>query len=106
MTVEEVMRRGFPSYHRPLELARAWLREGETRRADALALLTQLRKKYPHVLAIGNEFVLALLEKGDSGAALEELSRLERQFRDIDEETRSRWGRMYKETGDRAWQSN
>ena len=51
----------FPSYHRPLELARALNRSGEeAKRTEALTLLEGLRQRYPHVLAIGQEF--------DSGA--------------------------------------
>ncbi|MBI1917938.1 MAG: hypothetical protein HYS12_24860 [Planctomycetes bacterium] len=100
---EEVMRRRYPSYHMPFEIARSWLREGGPRQADALDLLTRLRQRYAHVLAIGNELVLALMENGRPAEALAELARLERQFPEVDEETRCRWGRVYKQEGDRAW---
>src|SRR4051812_19512589 len=106
MNPVDVMQRLYPSYHTPYEVARAWLREGEGRKSDALDLLTWLRKKYPHVLAIGNELVLALLESDRHAEALAELARLERQFPEVDEETRCRWGRVYKQEGDRAWRDN
>lgn len=105
MSAAAVLRRRYPSYHKPYQDARAWLREGGERKADALALLTQLREEYPHVLVIGNELVLALLENDCHEKGLEELSRLEREFREVDEETRCRWGRVYKQEGDRAWQA-
>jgi tetratricopeptide (TPR) repeat protein len=105
MSAQEVMRSSYPSYHKPFEIARAWLREGSVRRADALALLSFLRQKYAHVLAIANELVLALLESDRATEALAELARMERQFSEVDEETRCRWGRIYKQAGDRAWQA-
>jgi tetratricopeptide (TPR) repeat protein len=98
----DVMRRPYPSYHKPLETARIWLRDGE-HKSDALELLTMLRNKYAHVLAVGNEYVLALLENGRHPDAMTELGRLDRQFQEVDEETRCRWGRLYKQEGDRAW---
>jgi hypothetical protein len=105
MNAADVMRRRYPSYHKPFEVARGWLREGGPRRADALALLAALRQKYPYVLAVGNELVLALLENDRHADALAELARLGQQFPEVDEETRCRWGRVYKQEGDRAWQS-
>jgi hypothetical protein len=98
----DVLRRPFPSYHKPLETARAWLRDG-THQSDALELLTLLRSKYAHVLAIANELVLALLENDRQAEAMVELGRLDRQFQEVDEETRCRWGSLYKREGDRAW---
>jgi hypothetical protein len=98
----EVLRRPYPSYHKPLETARVWLRDG-THKADALELLTLLRSKYPHILAIGNELVLALMENNRQAEAMAELGRLDRQFQEVDEETRCRWGSLYKREGDRAW---
>jgi tetratricopeptide (TPR) repeat protein len=100
---EDVMRRRYPSYHAPFEVARAWLREGGPCQTDALDVLTWLRERYAHVLSIGNELVLALMEKGRTAEALAELARLGRQFPEVDEETRCRWGRVYKQEGDRAW---
>lgn len=100
----DVLRRPYPSYHQPLATARAWLRDG-THAADALELLALLRSKYAHVLAIGNELVLALMENKHPDEAMTELGRLERQFQEVDEETRCRWGSLYKREGDRAWQA-
>jgi tetratricopeptide (TPR) repeat protein len=101
-SVEEVLGRPWPSYHRPLAIAGEWLRSGQ-RRGDAIRLLKWLRQQYAHVLAVGNELVLALLEDGRYAEALAELDRLKGQFRKVDEETHSRWGRVYKQEGDRAW---
>jgi tetratricopeptide (TPR) repeat protein len=100
-----MMKRRYPSYHKPYEVARTWLREGGPLKAEALELLTWLRQKYPHVLAVGNELVLALLENDRRDKALAELSRLKAEFPEVDEETRCRWGRLYKQEGDRAWQA-
>lgn len=98
----DVLQRPYPSYHKPLEIARAWLRDG-TNKSHALELLTGLRSKYTHVLAIGNELVLALLENNYHAEAMTELGRLDRQFQEVDEETRCRWGSLYKREGDHAW---
>jgi tetratricopeptide (TPR) repeat protein len=103
--LNDVKARAYPSYHRPLEIARAWLRAGGPQQADAVELLRHLRQEYGHVLAIGNELVLALQEDGRPGEALTELDKLERQFPEVDEETRCRWGRRHKEEGDRAWEA-
>jgi hypothetical protein len=89
----DVLRRPYPSYHKPLETARVWLRDG-THKNDALELLAGLRSRYGHVLAIGNELVLALLENNRSTEAIAELGRLDRQFQEVDEETRCRWGAL------------
>lgn len=99
----DVLRRPYPSYHKPLETARFWLRDG-THPSDALDLLIELRTRYPHILAIGNELVLALMENNRPDEAIAELSRLDHQFQEIDEETRCRWGSLYKREGDRAWE--
>jgi tetratricopeptide (TPR) repeat protein len=101
-SAREVSRRLYPSYHKPLEIASAWLREGGARRADALELLRVLRQRYPHALAAGNELVLALIENGCDGEALDELRRMARRFPLVNEETRGRWGRLYKNMGDCA----
>jgi hypothetical protein len=98
-----VLRRLYPSFHPQLACARDWLREGGPRKEDALVLLKGLRQRYPHVLAVGGELVLALLEAGQFAEARADLAGLERQFLNLDEETRCRWGRYYKDAGDRAW---
>jgi len=51
----------WPSYHRPLELARDGVRSGGRRLAEAIDQLFALRRRYGHVQAIGQELVLALL---------------------------------------------
>ncbi len=100
-TVDQVLKTPFPSYHRPLELARALNRsEGGTERSKALALLDGLRKQYPHVLAVGQEFVLALIESNEHDRAELALKALEHTFANLDEETLCRWGRLFKDRGD------
>jgi tetratricopeptide (TPR) repeat protein len=99
----DVLSRPYPSYHKPLEIARTWLRDGE-HKADALELLKKLRSMYTHVLTIGNELVLALMENKRPADAMTELGKLDRQFQEVDEETRCRWGSLYKREGNRAWQ--
>ena len=99
---EEVLSRPYPSYHKPLETAKLWLRDGD-HKSDALELLTALRKRYAHILAIGNELVLAYLENDRSAEAMTELGRLDHQFQEeVDEETRCRWGSLYKREGESA----
>ena len=72
------------------------MRSGRT----ALRLLDGLRKQYPHVLAIGQEFVLALIESDELDRAELALKSLENTFANLDEETLCRWGRLFKDRGD------
>jgi hypothetical protein len=106
VTLAEVKNRRYPSYHTPLEIARTWLREGGSRRADAVELLRDLRVRYRHVLDVGNDLVLALIQAGDRVAAWDELKALKAQFREVNEETHSRWGRYYKDQGFLAWEAS
>ena len=63
LSLDQILKTPFPSYHKPLELARSLTRSGnEDDRRKAVALLDGLRQRYPHVLAIGQELVLALEE--------------------------------------------
>ena len=91
----------FPSYHKPLELARSWTRSGiDDDRYKAVALLDGLRQRYPHVLAIGQELVLALEECHEPDRAEQMLKTLEKSFLNLDEEFLCRWGRLFKDRGD------
>jgi tetratricopeptide (TPR) repeat protein len=100
-SVDQVLRTPFPSFHKPLELARTLNRSGEdAQRLTALRLLDGLRKQYPHVLAVGQEFVLALIESGEPDRAELALKSLEHTFANLDEETLCRWGRLFKDRGD------
>jgi tetratricopeptide (TPR) repeat protein len=100
-SVEHVLKTPFPSFHKPLELARILNRSGEdSQRIKALRLLDGLRKVYPHVLAVGQEFVLALIESGEHDRAELALKSLEHTFANLDEETLCRWGRLFKDRGD------
>ena len=66
----------------------------------SVTLLEGLMKRYPHVLAIGQELVLALLECKDDERAEAVLGQLDRRFTNMDEETLCRWGRLFKDQGD------
>jgi hypothetical protein len=100
-SAEQVLATPFPSYHHALELARALNRSGDPeRRQKALALLDGLRRRYPHVLAIGLELVLALTERHEHERAEHALKDLEHAFPNLDEESLCRWGRLFKDRGD------
>jgi hypothetical protein len=101
LSVERILETPFPSYHKPLELARALIRSGEeAKRDDALRLLEVLLKRYPHVLAIGQEYLLGLIECDRHDRAELALRALENTFANLDEETLCRWGRLFKDRGD------
>lgn len=90
------------SYHRLLRIAQKWIRAGnDAEKREAVALLNELRRAYPHALAIGQELGLALMECGRHDEAEQVLHELEGQFPNLDEETLCRAGRLYKEYGDR-----
>jgi hypothetical protein len=100
-SVEQILETPFPSYHAPLELARALNRSGDqAKRTKALTLLEGLSLRYPHVLAVGQELVLALIECGESDRSELALRALEITFANLDEETLCRWGRLFKDRGD------
>jgi hypothetical protein len=90
-----------PSYHKLLAVARAASRSGVSEKCLwSVTVLKGLRERYPHVLAIGQELVLALLECKDEEEAEVVLGRLDRSFTNVDEETLCRWGRLFKDQGD------
>jgi tetratricopeptide (TPR) repeat protein len=98
---DQILKTPFPSYHKPLELARSLTRSGnEDDRRKAVALLDGLRQRYPHVLAIGQELVLALEECHEPDQAERTLKALEKSFLNLDEEFLCRWGRLFKDRGD------
>jgi tetratricopeptide (TPR) repeat protein len=97
-----ILQSWYPSYHTQLEIARQWCRDGEPQRAEGLTLLRGLQKRYPHILAIGQELVLALMVADQREEAYALLRQLAQQFQEVDEETLCRWGRWYKEAGDKV----
>ncbi len=100
-SVEQILETPFPSYHLPLELARALNRSGDrAKRTKALTLLEGLSLRYPHALAVGQELVLALIESGEHDRSEVTLRALEVTFANLDEETLCRWGRLFKDRGD------
>ncbi len=101
LSLEQILKTPFPSYHKPLELARSLTRCGnEDDRRKAVELLDGLRQRYPHVLAIGQELVLALEECHEPDRAEQTLKTLEKSFLNLDEELLCRWGRLFKDRGD------
>ena len=100
-SVEQILETPFPSYHPPLELARALNRSGDrAKRTKALTLLEGLSLRYPHALAVGQELVLALIESGEHDRSEVTLRALEITFANLDEEILCRWGRLFKDWGD------
>jgi tetratricopeptide (TPR) repeat protein len=103
---QQILKTPSVSYHQPLETAKQWARSGEDdKKTEAVALLRGLRAKYPHVLAVGHELALALLESNQPEEAGQVLGELEAQFPNLDEETRCRLGRCCKDLGDRSLQA-
>jgi hypothetical protein len=101
LSLDQILKTAFPSYHKPLELARTMTRSGnEDDRRKAVALLDGLRQRYPHALAIGQELVLALEECHEPDRAEQMLKMLEKSFLNLDEEFLCRWGRLFKDRGD------
>jgi hypothetical protein len=90
-----------PSYHKLLAVAIAASRSGVIEQCRwSVAALERLMKRYPHVLVIGQELVLALLECKEGARAEAVLGQLDRSFTNMDEETLCRWGRLFKDQGD------
>jgi hypothetical protein len=101
LPIDQILKTPFPSYHKPLELARSLTRSGnEDDMSKGVVLLDGLRRRYPHVLAIGQELVLALEECHEADAAERLLKSLEKSFLNLDEEFLCRWGRLFKDRGD------
>ena len=90
------------SYLSLLEMARDWTRSGDRQMAvESISLLTRLRAEYPYSLLPGQELVLAHMESGQEAEAEQVLGDLEHLAREPSEEVLCRWGRLYKENGDR-----
>jgi hypothetical protein len=101
LSLDQILKTPFPSYHKPLELARSLTRSGnDNDRRKAIALLDGLRQRYPHVLAIAQELVLALEECHEPDRAEQILKTLEKSFLNLDEEFLCRWGRLFKDRAD------
>jgi hypothetical protein len=99
--VDALLRVPTPSYHVLLAYATSVSRGGSNDDHPwSIELLEGLLNRYPHVLAIGQELVLALLESGEDDKAADVLEELDRVFTNLDEETQCRWGRLFKDQGD------
>ena len=101
LSLDQILKTPFPSYHKPPGAGPIVHRSGnEDDRRKAVELLEGLRERYPHVLAIGQELVLALEECHDPDRAEQLLNTLEKSFLNLDEEFLCRWGRLFKDRGD------
>ncbi len=103
-TLEATLKVPFPSYHRPLAWAHQWLSSGDPeRKRVAVELLRTLYQRYDHAVAVGQELVLALMESGREAQPEAEatLQGIDARFAKLDEELLCRWGRFYKDHGDR-----
>jgi hypothetical protein len=91
-----------PSYHKQLDLAKQLARSQQTEQLQAgILVLEELHDRFPQVLLIGQELVLAYMEGGLPPKAEHLLFKLEQRFQNLDEETLCRWGRLFKDQGDR-----
>ena len=99
----QILRLPFPSYHKPLDAGAGAdpLRDTERQGRRPSRCSRDCCSRYPHVLAIGQELVLALMECGEHERAEQVLMELETRFTNLDEETLCRWGRLFKDRGDR-----
>jgi hypothetical protein len=100
--VDRLLKWQTAGYDAPLERARLWRLSGRRpEQEQAEKLLAGLAKQYPLALEIGQERVLALADLGKGPEAQQALDDLERQLRNPNEELLCRWGRLFKDEGDR-----
>jgi tetratricopeptide (TPR) repeat protein len=84
-------------------IRRLWRKSNQVEHLEqAKKRLTALQREFPYVLAVGHELVLVLEKLGDVERAIQLLELLERQFRQLDEETLCRWGTIFKKRGEQA----
>jgi DNA-binding Xre family transcriptional regulator len=97
--VERLLQLDLVSYDALLEKGRRW-RDRYGQPEKAAALLAGLWGRYPLALELGQELALTQLEF-DSKQAEQTLRRVEGLLRNPNEELLCRWGRLYKDRGDR-----
>lgn len=101
-TVEELKQCFFPDYGWLLEIGRQWVQTNEPERIkSAIQLFEYCRQEYPHAPQFGVELALALLEMEKDTEAEPILKEIEPLFGVPDEELLCRWGRIFKDRGDR-----
>ncbi|HKI35204.1 MAG TPA: tetratricopeptide repeat-containing protein [Gemmataceae bacterium] len=98
-TAKELLDRFTIDYDVLLERARRWRISNVPE--QAVELLRGLQGRYPLALEIGQELVLALIDANKRDEAQVEMHKLQSQLRNPNEELLSRWGRLFKEDGDR-----
>lgn len=106
MTLDEVLAYPFPDYSWPLAIGVGWRNKSNSQKLDeAIKLFEACRSRYPHALEFGHELALAYLERGGEGDdknAERVLQEIEALYGVANEEFLCRFGRLYKERGDRA----
>ena len=102
-TADEVLSINPISHELPLVLARRWIRSGEAElREEAERLLRKLADEFPLAMEIQQELCVAYLERGAIEETRATLERIRPLMRTGNEEILSRWGRLFKNAGDRA----
>lgn len=87
----------------PLVVARRWIRSGNAAlRHEAEKLLCKLADDFPLAMEIPQELCVAYLERGAIEKTRAALERIRPLMRVGNEEILSRWGRLFKNAGDRA----
>jgi tetratricopeptide (TPR) repeat protein len=100
-TADEVLAVPCPGYQSYLDVARQWLHSGEReRKGQAVRLLEGLRRRYPNAPQVAQTLVLALIETGHPEEAEKVLREAEKEFASPDEESLSRFGRLFRDKGD------
>ncbi len=93
----------YPSIDRPIQEVHPWIMTGnEQARRAALKVLRHLRSEHSHSIRVCQELVLAILEVEGVPEARDELTRMEKEFPEADEETLCRFGRVHRILGERA----
>lgn len=102
-TADEVLSIGPITHELPLVMARRWIRSGDAAlRKEAEKLLLMLTDAFPLAMEIPQELCVAYLERGAMEETRLTLERIGPLMRSGNEEILSRWGRLFKNAGDRA----
>ncbi len=101
LSVEVFLKVPSPSYHPLLAYAKDRNRRGPDQYEWSRGALQGLVNRFPYSKEVLQEYVLALLEQGDAVDAEAALKQLQLKFGDRNEESLCRWGRLFKDEGDK-----